>query len=78
MRALNADPEFKAKMRALHADPEFKAHLIAARKGVPDVAIPRWVPRDLWVEFLDVASERGEEEAASHIRRLKAEMRMSA
>ena len=25
MKALHADPEFKAKMKALHADPEFKA-----------------------------------------------------
>ena len=75
MKALNADPEFKAKMKALHADPEFKAHLIAARKGVPDIKIPKWVPRDLWVEFLDLALEAGEEFAASRIRKLKQEMR---
>ena len=77
MKALHADPEFKAKMKArmkaLNADPEFKAHSLAARKGIADVKIPKWVPRDLWVEFLDVACESGEEAAAAVIRCLKRE-----
>jgi hypothetical protein len=78
MKALNADPAFKAarsaSMKALNADPAFKAKLIAARKGVPDVAIPKWVPTDLWVEYLDISATDGEEMAAHCCRRLKREM----
>ena len=79
MKALNADPDFKAsaaaRMKALHADPEFKAKLIAARKGIGDIQIPKWVIRDLWVEYLEKAAEADEYEAARHVRKLQAEMR---
>ena len=34
MKALHADPEFKAKMKALHADPEFKAATAARMKAL--------------------------------------------
>ena len=38
MKALNADPEFKAqaaaRMKALHADPEFKAQAAARMKAL--------------------------------------------
>lgn len=37
------------------------------------VPIPKWVPASLYEDFLDVARDQGEEAAASHVRRLKAE-----
>jgi len=42
------------------------------------VEIPKWIPFDLRDEFLDVAAERGEEYAASHIRELKWERERAA
>lgn len=45
--------------------------------GVPSpnnaVIVPKWVPADLAGEYLDHAKLYGEEAAASHVRRLKAE-----
>ena len=76
MAAMNSDPEFVAnstqRLRRLEADPIFVARRIARRRGL-DIEIPQWVPRDLWTEFLDVAAEFGEEDAASHVRKLKRE-----
>ena len=73
-----ADPEVRARMSAARkkawADPEVRARIKATRKGAKGVLIPKWVPLDLQDEFLDVAAERGEEAAASHVRRLKREM----
>ena len=73
-----ADPEVRARMSAASkkalADPEVRARIKATRKGAKGVLIPKWVPLDLQDEFLDVAAERGEEAAASHVRRLKREM----
>jgi hypothetical protein len=73
-----ADPEVRARMsqaskKAL-ADPEVRARMKAARAGAKGVEIPKWVPVDLWDEFLEMAAYQGEEAAASHIRRLKHEM----
>jgi hypothetical protein len=39
-----------------------------------NIDIPRWVPKELIDDFIDVAKERGEEAAASHVRKLKREM----
>ena len=63
MRALNADPEFRAanagRMRALNA----------ARRGF---AIPAWVDAaGLRDDYMDAAAEHGEEHAASVCRALK-------
>lgn len=76
MAAMNSDPGFVAassqRLRRLEADPIFVARRIAKRRGL-DVEIPQWVPRDLWIEFLDIAAEFGEEYAASHARKIKRE-----
>ena len=82
MKALNADPEFKARnaaaaskrMKALHADPEFKARLKAGiQRRHFGVEVPAWVPNDLRDDYIDVARLSGEDAAASHVRRLKRE-----
>ena len=78
MKALNADPEFKARnaerMKALHADPEFKARLKAGiQRRHFGVEAPAWVPNDLRDDYIDVARLSGEDAAASHVRRLKRE-----
>ncbi len=82
LKALNADPEFKAKisklsaarMKALNADPEFKArHRAAIRRHFDGCEVPSWVPADLRDDYIDVARLSGEEVAASHVRRLKRE-----
>ena len=75
MVAMNSNAEFVAakteRFRRLQADPMFDARRMAKRRGL-DIEIPRWVPRDLWTEFLDMA-EFGEEYAASHVRKMKRE-----
>lgn len=78
MKALHADPEFKARnaerMKALNADPEFKARLKAGiERHHFGVEVPSWVPGDLRDDYIDVARLSGEEAAASHVRRLKRE-----
>ena len=78
MKALHADPEFKARhaerMKALNADPEFKArHRAAIRRHFDGCEVPSWVPADLRDDYIDVARLSGEEVAASHVRRLKRE-----
>ena len=82
MKALHADPEFKARhaaaaaerMKALHADPEFKARLKAGiQRRHFGVEVPAWVPNDLRDDYIDVARLSGEDAAASHVRRLKRE-----
>ena len=66
-------------MKALHADPEFKAQASARMKarnaGAKGVEIPKWVPGDLHDEYLEYAAMNGEEFAASHCRRLLREAR---
>lgn len=44
------------------------------RRHAPQVEIPRWVPSALVDDFRAIARRDGEEVAASHVRRLKAEM----
>lgn len=82
MKALHADPEFKARhaaaaaerMKALNADPEFKArHRAAIRRHFDGCDVPSWVPNDLRDDYIDVARLSGEDAAASHVRRLKRE-----
>ena len=82
MKALHADPEFKARhaaaaaerMKALNADPEFKArHRAAIRRHFDGCDVPSWVPGDLRDDYIDVARLSGDEAAASHVRRLKRE-----
>ena len=78
MKALHADPEFKARhaerMKARHADPEFKARLKAGiQRRHFGVEVPAWVPNDLRDDYIDVARLSGEDAAASHVRRLKRE-----
>ena len=78
MKALHADPEFKARhaerMKALHADPEFRVRLRAGiRRHFDGCDVPSWVPDDLRDDYIDVARLSGEEAAASHVRRLKRE-----
>lgn len=73
----NARPEVvesaRKRMTDLHADPAFASIHLAAVKKLPHVDIPRWVPRDLWGEFVEVAALHGEEAGARHVRQLKAE-----
>lgn len=40
------------------------------------IEIPEWVPKRLIVEFADCALEHGEERAASHVRKVKKELRL--
>jgi hypothetical protein len=63
----------QARKKAL-ADPEVRARIKASRAGARGVMIPKWIPPDLWDEFLEIAAVEGEEVAAGHIRRLKREM----
>ena len=74
--------KMSAASKAAWADPAVRAKMSAARKaahrGLSSAIIPKWVPPDLQGEFLDIAAESGEEAAASHCRRLKREMRISA
>jgi hypothetical protein len=76
MVAMNSNTEFVAssaqRLRRLQADPIFVARRMAKRRGL-DIEIPRWVPGDLWTEFLDMAADFGEEYAASHVRKIKRE-----
>ena len=63
------------RMRAMNADPEFKAKMRAGRRGVE---VPLWVERaGLVDDYVMVAKERDEFAAARHCRRLVAEMAKS-
>lgn len=84
MRMRHADPIYQAKhrerAREMHANPEFKEwHRKRIREGIrksqglKGVQIPLWVPRDLWQDFIDVALQSDEIDAARHVRRLKHE-----
>ena len=62
------------RMKALHADPEFKARLKAGiQRRHFGVEVPAWVPNNLRDDYIDVARLSGEDAAASHVRRLKRE-----
>ena len=78
LKALHADPEFKAahaaRMRALYADPEFRARKIAViERRCFGFAVPSWVPSDLRDTYIAIGRAVGEKAAASHVRRLKRE-----
>lgn len=76
IKMANANPDVKARRAAarikLWADPVKSAAIIAAR-WPGRAEIPKWVPEDLKPDFIDTARRLGEEAAASHVRRLKAE-----
>lgn len=74
MRAALASQEARARIgaasRANWARPEFRAKM--TRSPLPvSVEVPRWVPADLAEIYLTIAERRGEEMAASEVRRLK-------
>lgn len=61
------------RMKALHADPDFKAKL---RAGIRGVEVPAWVERaGLVDDYVSVARESDEIDAAAHCRRLLRELR---
>jgi len=66
-RLRGADPAYRARQA------EFGRK--GARVGRPPQSdiVPRWVPRDLKGEYIDAAILYGEEQAASIVRRMKAE-----
>lgn len=82
-REMHANPEFKEwhrkrvseGIRKKRADPAHEAKRAATQAGLKGVQIPLWVPRDLWDDFIDVALQSDEIEAARHVRRLKHEGR---
>ncbi len=80
MLAMNASPDFRAKVgaatKARWLDPKFRQKQAAGVKAKAfgcDFEIPAWVPIDLIDEYIDRAKVYGEEDAASLVRKLKAE-----
>ena len=59
------------RMARMNRDPSIIRKQKAARRGI-GVEIPGWVPRELWDDYLDLASMYGEEIAASYTRTNKA------
>jgi hypothetical protein len=77
-----ANPEIAARRRealkAAWADPALRERMKAKPRGPYGpgprfVDVPKWVPADLVSDFLNVAARRGEEAAASHVRKVKRE-----
>lgn len=61
-------------LKALHADPEFRARKIAViERRCFGFAVPSWVPADLRDTYIAIGRAVGEKAAASHVRRLKRE-----
>lgn len=70
-----------AAMKANWQDPAFREKQVAASKAhhaSKKIEVPGWVPVSLHDEYCEMARASGEEAAASHCRRLKAEMREAA
>lgn len=90
--AAHADPVRKAAMvanlRQQWADPVIRARRTAAYREAAErrkaketagvIIVPAWVPRSLHDTYLTLAYSKGEEEAASEVRRLKREQRVAA
>ena len=83
-RARWANPDFVIHMRAMQkarfAPPEKREEVYARvnarwsglRRPEPPVEVPKWVPEDLRERYLAHARRHGEQDAASHVRRIKA------
>lgn len=50
--------------------------LAILKAAVRGILIPSWVPRRLIAEYADCAELHGEQTAASHIRKIKAELQL--
>lgn len=66
------EPEFRRRSLASLRSEETCRKRAAAKARI-NAEIPSWVPDDLVGDFIDLARDFGEEEAASRVRRLKAE-----
>ena len=67
--------EIKAAMRAAGATRRGAKLARKTAEKLAAVEVPRWVPADLDAEYRRIAVADGEEAAAGHVRRLKAEAR---
>ncbi len=65
-----------AAIKEAYTDHSLRSLMSVTRKGVSlkKVEVPKWVPDDLAEEYVYIARRNGEEDAASHVRKLKREM----
>lgn len=51
--------------------------LYLTRAAARGILVPTWVPRRLIAEYVDCAMEYGEQHAASHVRKVKQELKLN-